>query len=196
LNDTSTRTCNRVEFTSFDGIIEEQLELKQHLSHRLINLSDHPTLIWALREWLIRHAGCFDIVGYVRHPDISYWYEHDAIVEEFDDLLLLFRDYLGLQKGISLDEQYRLIRYQDSLNFILVPESACDPEHLTATGYGGYMKFSSELWPELQKEFVQFQVLLDTKYGHRIDINALFKQHLWDDNALLWEASKHAYPEE
>lgn len=196
LNDTSTAKFDRVEFTSFDGIIEEQLELKQHLSHRLINLSDRPTLVWALREWLIRQAGCFDIVGYVRYPDISYWYEHDAIVEEFDDLLLLFRDYLGLQKGVSLDEQYRLIRYRDSLNFIMVPQSACDPEQLTAVGYGEYGKFCSELWPELQKEFTQFQILLDTKYGHRIDINAFFKENMWDGNGLLWEMSKHAYPEE
>lgn len=153
-------------------------------------------MVWALREWLIREVGCFDIVGYVRYPDISYWYDRDALIEEFDELLLLFKDYLRLQKALVLDEPYRLVRYQDNLNFILLPQSACPPEDLTAPGYGSYMKFCSELWPELQKEFTQFQALLDTKYGHRIDINALFKQHMWGGNTLLWEASKHAYAEE
>lgn len=195
-SDTSIAQYDRVEFSSFDAIIEEQLELKQHLSHRLINTSDKPNLVWALREWLIRQIGCFDVVGYVRYPDINYWYDNEALIEEFDDLLLLFRDYLRLQKALVPGELYRLVRYQDNLNFILLPQSACPPEDLTAPGYGSYMKFCSELWPELQKEFVQFQTHLEVKYGHRIDITALFNAHFWEGNSLAWEASKQAYTEE
>lgn len=178
----------RIDFRTFDSIIDEQLEKKQFTAHQFITSSTRPDVIWGLREWVIRESGYFDVVGYMRSPDLTYWFEHEAIVEEFDELLLLFRDYVVSQKGIDPESKYRLVRYQDNLNFILVEIRPGETEELTDLGYTQHQRFVSELWPELQKEFIKFQDQLEEKYGHRLDIAALFNQTCWDGNNLLWTA--------
>ena len=174
----------RIEFTSFDSFIDEHLEKKQFVAHQFITSANRPDVIWGLREWLIRSAGYFDIVGYMRCPDLTHWFEYEAIAEEFDDLLLLFRDYVICQKGVDPECKYRLIRYMDNLNFILLEKKPGEIEIPTDFGYTQEEKFCSELWPELQKEFVTFQVEFEKKYGHRLDVNALFNQLCWDNNHL------------
>lgn len=178
----------RIDFRTFDPIIDEHLEKKQFLAHQFVTSSTKPDVIWGLREWLIKSAGYFDVIGYVRSPDLSYWFERDAIVEDFDELLLLFRDYVINEKGIDTEKKYRLIRYKDNLNFILVEKRPGDIEDLTELGYTSQQRFVSELWPELQKEFVKFQDKLEKRYGHQLDITTLFNQICWDGNALLWKA--------
>lgn len=178
----------RIDFAGFDYTIDEYLEKKQFLAHQLITSSTRPEVIWALREWVIKSAGYFDIVGYIRVPELTYWFEHDAIVEDFDELLLLFRDYVINQKGIEPEKKYRLVRYKDNLNFILVEKIPGESEDPTDLGYSPQERFVSELWPELQKEFVKFQSQLEEKYGHRLDIAQLFDQTCWDGNNLLWKA--------
>jgi hypothetical protein len=195
-NSTPCSINGRIEFHSFDSIIEEHLEQKLHLSHRLINQSDKPTLIWGLREWLIRQAGYFDVIGYVRSPDLSYWYDREALVEEFDDLLLLFRDYVCYQKGIDSDCKYKLVRYMDNMNFILHEIKPGESEELTGLGQTLQDKFYSELWPELEKEFVKFEKVLQEKYGHQLDVEELFSQLFWNGNGLAWEAMKVVKTEE
>lgn len=178
----------RIEFTSFDSFIDEHLEKKLFFAHQFITASTRPDVIWGLREWVIKTSGYFDVIGYVRCPELTYWFEHDAIIEEFDELLLLFRDYVVNQKGIDPDRKYRLIRYKDNLNFILVEIQPGETEEPTDLGFTQQERFVSELWPELQKEFVKFQVHLAEKYGHQLDINSLFNQTCWDGNNLLWKA--------
>lgn len=188
---TNSNPCSidgRIEFTSFDSVIDEQLEKKLFFAHQFITDSNRPDVIWGLREWVIRTSGYFDVIGYMRSPDLTYWFEHEAIIEEFDDLLLLFRDYVANQKGIDPERKYRLVRYKDNLNFILVEIRPGETEELTDLGLTQQQRFVSELWPELQKEFVKFQDQLEEKYGHQLDIGTLFDQTCWDGNNLLWKA--------
>lgn len=195
-NSSPTSINGRIEFGSFDSIIEESLEQKQYLSYRLINTADKPNLIWGLREWLIRQAGYFEIVGYVRTPDLVYWYDNEALIEEFDDLLLLFRDYVRFQKGINSDNKYKLYRFMDNMNFILREVVEGETDEPTDLGYTVHEKFFSELWPELAKEFKKFESMLEDKYGHQLDVGALFNQVCWNGNGLAWEASKVVKAEE
>lgn len=186
---TNSNPCSidgRIEFTSFNPIIDEQLEKKLFFAHQFITDSNRPDVVWGLREWIIKTSGYFDVIGYMRSPDLTYWFEQEAIIEEFDDLLLLFRDYVVNQKGIDPERKYRLIRYRDNLNFILVEIRPDETEELTDLGFTQQQRFVSELWPELQKEFVKFQVHLAKKYEHQVDIDSLFNKICWDgDNLLL-----------
>lgn len=195
-NSKPTSINGRIEFSSFDPIIEEHLEQKQSLSYRLINTIDKPNIVWGLREWLIKQAGYFDVVGYVRSPDLTYWYDSQALIEEFDDLLLLFRDYCVLQKGIVPESNYKLVRFMDNLNFILMEALPGEDQKLTGFGPSIETSFYSELWPELEKEFQKFQSLIDQKFGHRLDVEELFNQLCWNGNYLSWEAMKVLNTEE
>lgn len=157
-------------------------------AHQFITSANRPAVIWGLREWVIKASGYFDVIGYMRCPELTYWFEHEAIIEEFDELLLLFRDYVVNQKGIDPERKYRLVRWRDNLNFILVEIHPGESEEFTDLGYDPRQRFVSELWPELQKEFVKFQDQLEEKFGHRVDIKSLFDQTCWDGNNLLWKA--------
>lgn len=144
-----------------------------------------------MREWLLRQVPCFEIVGgYIRYPEMTFWYDKEALVEEFDDLLLLFKDYLVLQKGIDLNSKYKLTRYIDNMNFILYEVKPGVSEEPTGLGYTFSEQFFSGLWPELEKEFTKFEKTLQEKYGHQIDVEELFNKLCWDGNGLAWEAMK------
>lgn len=109
-----------VTFTSFDRIIEEHVRKKMMMSFRMMYEKDIPLVVEGLREWLIKSVGCFMTVGHCRLADLAYWYESDAVIEEFDDLLLEFKDYLESNKGIDPKKDYTLLRYGDNLTFILM----------------------------------------------------------------------------
>ncbi|QBZ70861.1 hypothetical protein pETSU_280 [Edwardsiella phage pEt-SU] len=118
-NLTKSSTGSFVSFRGFDSEIEKYLEGKIALSHKLINQPDIPLIVDSLREYLIRNAGCFSISGFYRPNDLTIWYDRQAILEEFDDLLLLFKDWIETL-GVDRTQQYTLIRYRDNLNFIMV----------------------------------------------------------------------------
>lgn len=194
-NSTRSLEAGRIEFNSFDKVIETHLEERQQYSHRLINEVDKPSLIWSLREWLLRTIGCFEIVGYTRYPEISYWFDRSTVIEEFDELLLLFRDYINQEKGIDSTARYKLIRYQDNLNFILVPIDTNVPV-VFADVQPDMISNISELWPEFEKEFATLEKRLNDKFGHKVDVTELFNTLLWDGNGLLWKMKEFAKIEE
>lgn len=109
-----------VMFTSFDKVIEEHVRKKMMMSFRMVYEKDIPMIMEGLREWLIKSVGCFMTVGHYRVADLGYWYEPEAVVEEFDDLLLEFKDYLLSSKDIDPKKDYTLLRYGDNLTFILI----------------------------------------------------------------------------
>lgn len=108
-----------VNFKTFDQYIEEAVNAKSMYANRLINQEDVPSIVAGLREWLIRRAGPLTVIGYYRPPNLNIWFDNEALIEEFDDLLLKFREYLKLEKAIELDGEYSLLRYRDSVNFIM-----------------------------------------------------------------------------
>uniref|UniRef100_A0AAU8KY18 Uncharacterized protein n=1 Tax=Pantoea phage Survivor TaxID=3232176 RepID=A0AAU8KY18_9CAUD len=118
-NLTPSSTGSFITFRGFDKEIEAYLEPKIPLSHKLINQIEIPIIVDALREYLIRNAGCFTIKGFYRPSDLSIWYDREALIEEFDDLLIKFKDFI-YTLGVDTGTQYTLIRYQDNLNFIMV----------------------------------------------------------------------------
>lgn len=104
----------------FDIEIESYLETKQHLASTLIKEEDKPALVDALRIWLVKNVGCFNIVGDY-HPvvNLSLWFDHDALTEEFDELLLSFRDWLNMIYALDTKKVYNLLRYIRPDTFIL-----------------------------------------------------------------------------
>lgn len=188
-NSTESSTGNSLlTFSTFDRIIEEHARKKAPVSFRMIYEKDIPELVEGLREWLIRTVGCFMTVGHCRIPDLTYWYEHDAIAEEFEDLLIEFKDYLSHVKGIDVEKDYTLLRYCDNLTFILmegkngldVPIMDIDPlgearDHLEKAN-----KLFDELCNKLHDEIGEY-VNVD---GFMQDlappdlVESLFKKHL------------------
>lgn len=148
----------------FDKEIEVYLDTKKHLAASIIEEKDVPAIVEALRIWLVKNVGCFNIVGdYHRPISLTLHYDHDALTEEFDELLLSFRDWLQLTFGIDTKVPHNLIRYLRSDTFMMVD---CDlPEDLIP--------------PPLEEEEVdhdvgevvgfieEFEQLLDDKVGHR-----------------------------
>ena len=117
-NSTHSPTGSLITFRGFDNRIEEYLEPKIPLSHKLINSKDLPLIVDSLREYLIRACGQFTIIGFYRPNDLSIWYDREAIIDEFDDLLLEFKDWI-VTIGVVTGEHYTLVRYRDNLNFIM-----------------------------------------------------------------------------
>lgn len=108
-----------MEFGSFDKFISDSIDKNAQFSHREIKQVDYPTLIDSLRDWVIRKSGRFEIIGYYRPADLSLWYETETLVEVYDSLLLDFREYLGMEKGIDSEVKYTLRRYMDNYSFIM-----------------------------------------------------------------------------
>lgn len=118
----SCRDGSLINFITFDNIISEYIEKKQAFSHRLINSSDIPEITAGIREWLLKQIGCFITQGYIKPIDLNYWFSHETLLDEFDDLLLSFRDYLNQEHGLDTKEDYTLTRYKDSINFIITSD--------------------------------------------------------------------------
>lgn len=116
----------------FDSEILAYLNTKQHLSSTLINEDDKPIIVESLRIWLVKNVGCFKILGDY-HPvaNLSLWYDYDALTEEFDELLLKFRDWLNMINGLDTSKDYNLLRYIRPDTFILfegdVPDDLIPP---------------------------------------------------------------------
>lgn len=117
-NSVNSSTGSLVTFRGFDKTIEAYLEPKIPLSHKLINQEDIPLIVDSLREYLIRACGQFTIIGFYRPNDLSIWYDREAIIDEFDDLVLQFKDWIQTL-GVVTGDHYTLIRYRDNLNFIM-----------------------------------------------------------------------------
>lgn len=107
-----------IDFNSFHPEIEKAIDQNQMYASVLIKESDKQVLIPEIQTWLIRRLGTFSIVGYLRDERLSSFFDYDVMIEEFDDLYLLFRDYLRLQKGLNPDSQMTLMRFRDNLTFI------------------------------------------------------------------------------
>lgn len=161
-----------VTFLSFDDIIEKHVREKMHLSFRMVNERDIPLLVEGLREWLIKAAGCFITVGHCRVPDLGYWYEYDALIEEFDELLLEFKEYIGTTYGLDLRSEYTLVRYKDNLSFVLLEgQNGLKEPSLGAGMYDGY----ESVWDNLKECFSKFEQKLTDQFGEDIDMESFFK---------------------
>ena len=177
-----------ITFTSFDPIIEEHLRKKIPMSFRMIYEKDIPTLVEGLREWLLRTVGCFFTVGYCRIPDLGYWYTPDAISEEFEDLLLEFKDYLESNKGLDVKSDYSLLRYGDNLTFIImegrnrldlpgiVTELPDPHSEICDRLKGRFDKFTEKLVEEFEDVFDVYEFM--NQLAPEGLIESLFKQHL------------------
>lgn len=175
-------------FTAFDKIIEEHVREKAPCSFRMVYEKDIPVLVEGLREWLIRTVGCFMTVGHCRVPDLTYWYEHDAIAEEFEDLLFKFKDYLSHVKGIDTKQDYTLLRYLDNLTFILIEgKNGLDVPITEIDPLGEYR----DLLDKANKLFDDLAEKLHEEIGEHVDtdgfmtdlipnglVESLFKKHL------------------
>lgn len=116
-----------VNFVEFFPLIEKALDDKNMYSSRMIFTKDYPFLIPAFQTYLIRKCGIFSLVGYVEEPILTNWFDSETLIEEFDDLLLEFRDFLITGKGLDMGERYTLVRYMDGLNFIIAQGEPNDP---------------------------------------------------------------------
>lgn len=169
---TNSTTGELIQFRDFDKEIECYLETKIHLSHKLINQSDIPMVVDALREFLIRNAGPLTIIGFYRPTDLSIWYDGDALREEFDGLLLLFRDYLP-SKGVEKDKLYTLHRYRDNLHFFMVEGDGVDND--IPPSFPDEDETTRQELNELEGFFVVLEQRLEEKVGHFVDVGSLMK---------------------
>lgn len=108
-----------VNFGAFDNTIASELDKCSQFSHREIRKSDYPALIDSLRDWLVRNTGCFEVSGYYRPAELSYWYDNETLIEVFDDLVLDWKTWLQTSLGVDFENRYMLYRYRDNFNFII-----------------------------------------------------------------------------
>lgn len=119
-NSTKSTNGELIDFGAFDVEIERHLTEKQHLAYTLIKEEDKPTIVDALRCYLIRELGCFVTKGFYRPASLDLWYDRQALIEEFDDLLLEFREFVNSTKGIDTTSHYTLVRYRTNVHFICI----------------------------------------------------------------------------
>lgn len=152
-----------VEFGSFDKFISDAIDNNSQFSHREIKQADYPVLIDSLRDWLIRQSGRFEVIGYYRPADLSLWYENETLVEVYDGLLLEFREYLGMEKGLEANRKYTLRRYMDNVSFIMTEGLEEQP-----------VIIGVELSDEVDTLFDSVKkTLLDASEGHTYHIDGL-----------------------
>lgn len=109
-----------IHLGKFDKEIEAYLETKEHLAFTTITEDDKPGIVEALRIWLVKNVGCFNIIGdYYQTVNLKLWYDHDGLTEEFDELLLMFRDWLNMAQALDTKKVYNLLRYIRPDTFIL-----------------------------------------------------------------------------
>lgn len=116
-----------INFTNFFPFIEQAIDEKGMYSSRMIVRKDYPFLVPAFQTYLIRKCGIFSLVGYVEEPVLTSWFDFETLIEEFDDLLLQFREYLISNLGLDLQARYTLVRYLDNFNFIIAQGEQDDP---------------------------------------------------------------------
>lgn len=154
----------------FDKEIETYLDGKKFLAHSTITEADVPLLVEALRIWLIKNVGCFNIYGeHHKVVQLSLWYDHDALTEEFDELLLKFRDWLGLTFGIETNKPHNLLRYVRSDTFFIfegeIPADLIPPP---------LPLIEEEIDHEVNEVvgFIEeFEQLLEDKVGHNLQVH-------------------------
>lgn len=166
----STVQNELVNFLSFDGFIEEYLDKAQQYSSRMIRRIDYPNIVMGLREWLIRNVGCFTTIGYFNTPNINYWFDNQTLIEDFDDLLLEFRNYLRVVKAIDTTEKYTLTRFMDNVSFLL-NEGEVSEDNVFAIA-----EFSNPDIDSVKRTFAEFESDLERRYGDVFDINGLLAE--------------------
>lgn len=172
LNNSKEATIGRlINFVDFDSFIIEELEKKMFLSHKEIKESDFPTITDSLREWLIKRLKCFTVRGFYRPSNLSIWYDNEALIEEFDDLFLKFKDHV-IAKGLELDKSYVLTRYKDNLNFLIVESDINNKPGFAAYNGNQYQKEFDDLEICLKN----FKNELETKLGHLIDVDLFIEK--------------------
>lgn len=159
-----------VNFLTFDSFIEEYLDSAQQFSPIMIRRIDYPNIVMGLREWLIRNVGCFITVGYFNAPNLNYWFDNQTLIEEFDDLLLEFRDYLGSAKGIDSTKKYVLTRYMDNLSFLLNEGEVPD------TSFLAIVENNDPEIDSVKRTFADFESDLEKQYGDTFDIDGLLAE--------------------
>lgn len=151
----------------FDKEIEVYLDTKKHLASSIIEEKDVPELVEALRIWLVKSVGCFNIIGdHHRTVNLSLWYDHDALTEEFDELLLGFRDWLGLTFGIDTKAIHNLLRYMRSDTFMMIDGEL--PVDLVPPPL--FEEEDDHAVNEVIGFVEEFEQLLEDKVGHGLNV--------------------------
>lgn len=176
---------------TFSSSIERALDLKSKFASREISKSDYPELIKGFTSHLLKACGVFYIKGYHRPVDLSLWYDHDALTEEFDDLLLEFKDYLLTNKGLEEGTKYTLIRFNRPDKFLMIKGII---ENDTSIQFGKdndeVVDCFKDMLTQLLKSSFSESKLLDTErrddflrelFGHP-EVIEMFKRHINGDN--------------
>lgn len=164
----------------FDKEIAAYLETKQHLAKACILDSEKPEIIEALRMWLVKNVGCFDIIGqHFRVVNLSTWFDYEGLIEEFDELLLTFRDWLNLQFHLITTDKYNLLRYMRPDTFICFTGEV--PSNLIPPPLYVEEEFLDHDVQEVIGHIEQFEQLLHDKLSCNFDVTRFFKEVFPED---------------
>lgn len=120
-----------VNFVPFRMQIRAALDLNSMHSSLMIKQAQYPDIILMIEDYLLRHHDQLELHGYPP-GNLDFWFDKQTMIEEFDELILAFRDYvrsvLGLEQGLV----YTLMRYRDINSYIFI-EGVIDDSHLLYT---------------------------------------------------------------
>lgn len=164
----------------FDKEISSYLDANQHYSKIIIKEDDKPPIVEALRIWLIKYVGCFEIRGdHFPTVNLDYWFDHETLVEQFDELLLTFRDWLNTSHAITTTNDYSLLRYMRSDTFICF--SGMPPEELIPPPLYVEDDYLDHDVQEVIGHIEQFEQLLNDKLSCNFDVGKFFKEMFPED---------------
>lgn len=193
-NSTKSITGELINFRDFDEEIYAALEEKACKAHTLINEADKPTVVDSLREYLIRNVGRFTIIGFYRPSDLSIWYDNEGLIEEFDELMLKFKDYL-LYRGIESGFHYKLTRYRDNLHFIMTPGDELEaPLEMIGLDTNPEEERFKETNEELKGCIWNCEDRIQDYCNHNLDVDAFLKELLENNPYMDALVRKHMLP--
>ncbi|QDJ97198.1 hypothetical protein D6_0038 [Aeromonas phage D6] len=107
-----------IDFTAFYPEIEKAIDKNSVYAKGLVKEEHKLFLVPELVTWLLGRTSSFIVKGYFPDPRLRNFFDHDVLIEEFDDLFLEFRDYLRLTYGLVEGTPITFLRYDNVHTFI------------------------------------------------------------------------------
>lgn len=129
-----TKINLKIDMRLFYPTVFNQIEKNALYSHRLISEHDILTLLDPFIHYLFKNTPYLYCDYNFTLSHINSYYERETFIEVFDDLFLLFRDFIN-SYGIGVESNYIVTREDNFIVHIKECESEKEIENIYARHY-------------------------------------------------------------